>query len=590
MHKFLFAHFTGEHATGEQIYFSVSEDGRHFHDLYGGAPVMRSTIGELGVRDPFLIRSQTDDRVFLIATDLRIANGKGWEAAQTEGSLQIIVWETNDLIYWSEPHFMTVNLEGAGNVWAPEAIYDKEKEAYLVFWASKINGKNRIYAAYTKDFVTLGESFLFLEKENDVIDSTVIENQGYYYRLTKDETHSRIIMEKSSNLTGNYESIESATLSAMEGVEGPQIYQVSDNEWYLILDQFSKNLGYTILSTNNLNNPDFNLMPEGTYSFGKSMKRHGGVLPISDWEYNRLLKYYDQQNPVVDGLWADPDLVKFGENYYLYPTTDGIPEWGAHTFSVFKSKDMQSFKHQNVIVDLSTNQVPWAVSNAWAPCIVEKDKKYYYYFCGKRPDGNSCIGVAVSDTPTGPFIAKDQPLLTPEVIREEKLQISQMIDPSIYQEDDKDYLLFGNGHTGAIVELSKDMMSYVEGTIKSYEGLIGFREAIDVFKRGGVYHFTWSCGDTGSENYHVKYGFSSSLFGPVEYLYPILEKCSDRNILGTGHHSIFKEPTKNEYFIAYHRFATPLENYSKEAKGYSRETCISPVDFDEKGLMRKIIT
>lgn len=589
MERFLFAHFTGEHENGEQVYFSVSEDGRHFHDLNEGHPVLTSKIGKKGARDPFLIRDEKNQKFYLIATDLRIRAGEGWIAAQEKGSLNILVWESEDLVYWSEPRFLPVLLPQAGNVWAPEAIYDEEKEAFLVFWASKVDGKHKMYAAYTHDFKELSEPFLFLEKDNDVIDSTIIRKEEYYYRFTKDETTSRIIMEKSPTLTGTYTQVDSPLLASLKGVEGPEIYQVSDGQWYLIVDQFSKGLGYAILTTANLGEEDFVFMPEEDYDFGENLKRHGGVLPITPAEYQRLLKYYQQQNPVIKGLWADPDLVKFGDDYYIYPTTDGTKDWGSDTFSVFSSKNLQDFTHEGVIVDFKTTQVPWAVSHAWAPCIAEKAGKYYHYFCGKRADGQSCIGVAVSQSPVGPFVSTPEPLLTPEVIQEHQLKMAQMIDPSIYQEDGRTYLLFGNGQTGAIVELTDDLVGYKKETLQAYEGLVDFREAVEVFKRGDLYHFTWSSDDTRSENYHVNYGISKSLFGPITYQYPILEKYPERNILGTGHHSILKEPDKDEYYIAYHRFGTPLENYQEDEKGFNRETCISPLDFDHQGLLRKVI-
>lgn len=586
---FLFVHFIGEQEDGEQIYFSVSQDGKHFKDLNQGKPVLRSTVGEKGVRDPFLIRDPKRGIFYLIATDLCIHSGKGWQAAQDAGSLHIVVWESLDLIYWSKARLIPIDLPEATNVWAPEAIYDSHMERFLLFWSSKTNGKHKIYGAYTSDFVHLDKPFLFLERPNDVIDSTIISNESNFYRFSKDETTSRIIMEHASALTGDYTLISSPKLIDFEGVEGPEIYQVSPSKWYLIIDQFMTNKGYTILASNDLDSGEFVPLTEEEYHFGMNLKRHGGILPINQEEYQRLLSYYDQKNPVIPGLWADPYLVKFGDEYYIYPTTDGFSDWGSDKFSVFRSTDLQHFEHAAVIIDFATDQVPWAVSNAWAPCITEKDDTYYYYFCGKRSDGQSCIGVAWSQCPTGPFIADASPLLDPEMIAIAGFDIAQVIDPSIYQENNQYYILFGNGHTGAIAELSEDMRSIRIGTLHQYEGLTDFREAVEVLKKDGLYHFTWSCDDTGSENYHVNYGIAKDLYGPVLYQYPILTKVPNKAIFGTGHHSIFKEPNDETYYIAYHRFATPLERYAEGTKGFSRETCISPIDFDSNGLMRPVI-
>lgn len=82
---YLFVHFTGESPDGEQVYFALSRDGMHWQDLNGGRPVIRSGIGEKGVRDPFIIKSVIDGKFYIIATDLRIASKKGWTAAQMEG-------------------------------------------------------------------------------------------------------------------------------------------------------------------------------------------------------------------------------------------------------------------------------------------------------------------------------------------------------------------------------------------------------------------------------------------------------------------------------------------------------------------------
>ncbi|SEN50293.1 Beta-xylosidase [Amphibacillus marinus] len=591
MSAYLFVHFIGEGKNEEQVYFSLSKDGVNFQDLNQGKPVLCSQLGEEGVRDPFLIRDDKTGKFYLIATDLRMEKGLGWSHAIEYGSQDIIIWESTDLIYWSSPRAVKVGVAGAGNVWAPEAIYDQSKAAFLVFWASKVAGKHRMYAAYTTDFIDFTEPFQFFEKEKDVIDTTIVFDQGYYYRFTKDETNSRIIMERSESLLGDYQLVSSPILDQLEGVEGPEIYQLPDQKtWCLIVDQFMARKGYMILTATDLATGDFNILEQNKYDFGQTKKRHGGVLAITDQEYQRLLTYYDQQNPVISGLYADPDLVAFGDKYYLYPTTDGFTDWSGTSFSAFVSDNLTDFKATGEIVDVASDQVPWAVGHAWAPCITERDGTYYYYFCAKRPDGKSCIGMAHSKHPTGPFTAEDSPLLAHELIDQHGLAMSQMIDPSIYSEDGDYYILFGNGEAGAIAKLTEEMDAIEEDTLQQYAGLVNFREAVTVLKKDGQYHFTWSCDDTRSEDYHVNYGVSSSLYGPVDYKYPILTKNPLKAILGTGHHSIVKVPDQDKYYLAYHRFATPLAQYPEgKAKGYNRETCIAPLDFDQDGLMRPVI-
>ncbi|MCI5650241.1 MAG: glycoside hydrolase family 43 protein [Fusicatenibacter sp.] len=299
MQAYLFVHFTGEEKDGEQIYFSVSRDGLNWKDLNDGQLILRSRIGTKGVRDPYPVRHPRTGKFYLIATDLRIEAGYGWDAAQYEGSRDLIVWESSDLVHWSGERACTVGIEGAGCVWAPEAIYDEEKEAFLVFWASMVKvprdaePKQRIYAAYTNDFQTYSEAFLYIEREQHVIDTTIIRARGVYYRISKDETNKCLILEKSPSLTGTFTQIPSVFLEQLVGVEGPECYPMPDGtSWCLIADQFASGKGYLPLITDDLESGEFRVPKREEYDLGKTKKRHGGVLLISEEEYERLEKAF----------------------------------------------------------------------------------------------------------------------------------------------------------------------------------------------------------------------------------------------------------------------------------------------------------
>lgn len=300
MNGYLFVFFTGEHDNGEQIYFAVSRDGLHWQDLNEGKPVLLSTIGEKGVRDPFLVRDPHKGTFYLFATDLRIGANKGWEAAQYEGSRNIIVWESFDLIQWSEARSCSVGVEDAGCVWAPEGIYDTAKEAFFIFWASMIklegekSAKQRIYGAYTKDFRKFSRPFIYMEASNHVIDMNIVEDKGWYYRFVKDESCKRITMDRVKNLLdSSTESIRVPVLEELFGVEGPEAYQLPDGKWCLIVDQFGTGKGYLPLVCNELAMGDFTIEKPMDYDLGKLKKRHGCVIPISEDELKRLNKKYN---------------------------------------------------------------------------------------------------------------------------------------------------------------------------------------------------------------------------------------------------------------------------------------------------------
>jgi hypothetical protein len=300
---YLLVHFIGDFDDGEQIYFSVSEDGFFWKDLNNGKPVLFSEIGQKGARDPFILRSHDGNKFYIIATDLRIASGKGWQAAQYEGSRSLLVWESEDLVNWSAASLNEVGVEKAGCVWAPEAVYDEEKGQYMVFWASMVKeendseGKHRIYCSYTKDFKNFSKAVKYIERPQSVIDTTIVYDKGMYYRFSKDETAKTIQLDAGEKLQGRFENIKSDVLDNLFGVEGPACYPLEDGKgWCLIVDQFAEGKGYLPVLCKDLSSGNFTIAPLGTYDMGETRKRHGSVLVINEDEYNRLVDKFKRED------------------------------------------------------------------------------------------------------------------------------------------------------------------------------------------------------------------------------------------------------------------------------------------------------
>ncbi len=296
MAHYLFAHFTGETQQGEQVYFSVSKDGMHWTDLNGGNPVVCSEIGEKGVRDPFIIRSQIDGWFYIIATDLRIASKKGWDVAQYAGSTQMIIWRSKDLITWSQPWTFQPDISKIGCVWAPEAIYDSKREQYMVFWASMIQEdgdiepKQKIFCAYTKDFHEFSSPIKYIEKTHHIIDTTIVEENGVYYRFSKDETTKNIQMDCGMDLQGPFQEVKADKLNELMGVEGPAAFPlIKQGQWCLLVDRFATQEGYLPLVSDDLSNGIFHIVEETEYDMGVTKKRHGSVLLLLQEEYDRLV-------------------------------------------------------------------------------------------------------------------------------------------------------------------------------------------------------------------------------------------------------------------------------------------------------------
>ncbi|MFC8427387.1 family 43 glycosylhydrolase [Streptomyces sp. NPDC057253] len=971
---YMFSYFTGEGTSdGEQLYAALSkgDDPLKWRELNDGKPVLTSTLGEKGLRDPFIIRSPEGDKFYQIATDLRIYGNGDWDAAQRTGSKSIMVWESTDLVHWTNQRLVKVSPDSAGNTWAPEAFYDAERGEYVVFWASKLYDNeahsgdtyNRMMYATTRDFYTFSEPRVWIDRGYSVIDSTMIQHNGTYYRLSKDERNnssstpnSKFIFEEKSDsiLDPNWTAVaEGIGKGAMSAAEGPLVFKSNTEEkWYAFLDEFGGR-GYIPFETTDLDSGTWT--PVADYDL-PARPRHGTVLPVTQAEYDRLLRAYqpDQlvesveaievktrigeapvlpatviatyadgvrrpvavtwedvpasryaqagtftvtgslpdgnaipvraevtvseegpdvpadlllhygfdetsgniavdssghgyhgtyvgvpgfgtgvqggsfkmsgdatgspyvripngvlrnagsvtvstyakwkggssfqwlfglgpdsdkylfatpsnggnslysaitkaswsaeskltagsqltpgqwrhvtvtldgatgalvlyvdgveaarttttikpselydadkdysgyigrslyaadpsfggevddfrvydralsaaevmelsgntagiakashpalkvdavvddagskvtlpmkegtdltalapeftlahgaaispasgsvqdfskpvtyevtgsdgkkrswtvsavvmKSPVLPGLNADPNIVRFGDTFYLYPTTDGFEGWSGTQFKAYSSTDLVHWKDHGVILDLGPD-VSWADSRAWAPTIAEKDGKYFFYFCA---DAN--IGVAVSDSPAGPFKdALGQPLLKAGQFS------GQMIDPAVFTDDDgQSYLYWGNGHA-YVAPLNADMTSLDLTRMKDITPS-GYNEGTFVIKRAGTYYFMWSENDTRDENYRVAYATGPSPTGPWTKRGVILEKDLSLGIKGPGHHSVVQVPNTDDWYIAYHRFAIP------GGDGTHRETTLDRLEFDADGMIRKVV-
>ena len=302
---YLFAHFAGNSAKDEQVYFAVSQDGLNWTDLNKSGPVLRSTVGDKGVRDPSLLRTVDGKKFILLATDLRIANGKGWDAARLHGSTSLVFWESADLVTWSEPWRVDVagSIPGAGCAWAPAAIYDDSTGDYFVYWAtvSPINGvrEARIYGAHTKDFRTFTPPELYIDRDadgpdkGDTLDTRIIEVKNAKYRYYRVSAGTQITLEGADAIRGSWTRIgDLAQLGYTSSTVGsPILFQYNQEpKWSLFVDQHATGRGYLPLVSTNLDAPrGFHVLPASDYSFGASRKIHGGILGITRREFEGLL-------------------------------------------------------------------------------------------------------------------------------------------------------------------------------------------------------------------------------------------------------------------------------------------------------------
>jgi len=308
--------------------------------------------------------------------------------------------------------------------------------------------------------------------------------------------------------------------------------------------------------------------------------------------------------PLVSHMYtADPSAHVFNGKIYIYPSHDidaGIPfndngdHFGMEDYHVFSMEDISSEVVDNGVA-LHVDDVVWAEKQMWAPDAAHKNGKYYLYFPAKRANGIFQIGVAIADSPVGPFV--------PE---KDAIKGSYSIDPAVFEDEDgKHYIYFGGiwggqlqkyrNNTydenneeplskekalGPIVALLRDdMLEFAEEPKeikildeKGKEILAGdndrrFFEASWVHKYNGKYYFSYSTGDT----HFICYGIGDNPYGPFTYQGRILNP-----VLGwTSHHSICE--VEGEWYLFYHD--------SSLSKGVThlRSMKVTKIDYLEDG-------
>lgn len=313
--------------------------------------------------------------------------------------------------------------------------------------------------------------------------------------------------------------------------------------------------------------------------------------------------------PLVKHMYtADPSAHVFNGKIYIYPSHDidaGIPfndngdHFGMEDYHVFSMENIESEVTDHGTV-LHVKDVPWAEKQMWAPDAACKNGKYYLYFPAKRANGIFQIGVAISDSPTGPFIPE------PEAIKG-----SYSIDPAVFEDEDgKFYLYFGGiwggqlqkyrnnkfsedneepvkdePALGAIVGLLTDDMKQFDESPreikildKNGDVLLAgnneerFFEGPWMHKYNGKYYFSYSTGDT----HFICYAIGDNPYGPFTYQGRILNP-----VIGwTSHHSICE--VEGKWYLFYHD--------SSLSKGVThlRSMKVTEITYNEDGSINTV--
>lgn len=555
--------FTSFRGNGDGLHLAYSEDAREWTDLH--RVFLVPVVGSKLLRDPDILRGP-DGLWHMVWTS-------GWH------DTGIGYANSKDLVEWSGQKYVPLmaNVPGTETCWAPELFYDDESLSYIIMWSSNVpvdgEAKHRAYYTLTKDFEAFTEPKILFDPGFNNIDTTMLR-VGDKYAIVFKETDDQekgiwgsIYAAIADSPLGSYELLPDLPVEKQRA-EGPALVTV-DGMTLLYVDFYAEHR-YGVFETS-----DWKTWQDITMTTSVIPgQRHGSIFAIppsllADLRREELAVAATAPKPILEGFTADPAIRAFGDKYYVYPTSDK-PHWQTTDFSVWSSPNLVDWKNEGMILDI-TREIPWGNIRAWAPDCIERDGRYFFYFCG---DGK--IGVATADTPVGPFKdALGRPLLEPGG----KVDI-YTIDPAVFIDDDEQaYLYYGNGRCAQVFKLNRDMIS-LDGDPVDIP-LRDFREAVWVFKRNGKYYFTWSIDDARSPNYRVGWGISDNPLGPVyspEGGFIVLQK--NGPAVATAHHSIVNVPGTDRWYVAYHRHAIP------RGSGYKRETCLVRMEFHPDGSIK----
>ena len=289
------------------------------------------------------------------------------------------------------------------------------------------------------------------------------------------------------------------------------------------------------------------------------------------------------KNPLFEHVFtADPAALVDGDTVWLYTGHDEAPNndvfFEMHDWLAFSSKDMVNWKEHGPI--MRADDFKWATGNAWASHMVKKDGKYWFYTTVRHDDTKPgfAVGVAVSDSPTGPFVdARGSALITNDMTTQTPNDWDD-IDPAVFIEDSGEtYLFFGN-LVPKYVKL-KDNMIQLDGPIEVID-IPHFTEASWVHKKGGTYYLSYACYFPEK----ICYATSDSIHGPWKFQGILNEIAGNTE---TNHQSIIEFAGK-DYFI-YHTGAVPPRGDQPSGGRFRRSVAIDPLYYNDDGTLQRVI-
>jgi beta-xylosidase len=281
-------------------------------------------------------------------------------------------------------------------------------------------------------------------------------------------------------------------------------------------------------------------------------------------------------NPIIKHKYtADPTVIKYNENVFLYTGHDdpppGVDDYVMNEWLCFSSKDLITWiEHLN---PLSPLHFSWAKGDAFASSVVFHEQQFFWYVAvTHKTISGKAIGVAVSNQPTGPFTdARGQALITQDMIPDQHFPLANL-DPTVFiDEGGRGHIFWGNSKC-YYAKLKSNMIE-LDGLIETIE-LPGFTEGAHIHQRNGWYYLSY--GFEFPEK--VAYAMSKRLEGPWEFKGILNEMAYNCH---TNRPAILE--FKGESYFFYHNGAL------RNGGSHRRSVCVDHLYYNEDNTIHPVI-
>lgn len=284
-------------------------------------------------------------------------------------------------------------------------------------------------------------------------------------------------------------------------------------------------------------------------------------------------------NPLVRIHSAtDPDVHVWDGTVWMYCSQDHEKQPGDQGtydnmdgYHAFSSNDLLNWTDHGEV--MHSRNISWGLDGwLWAPGAARKDGKYYLYYPHKDKESEWRIGVAIGDSPSGPFKDIGHPI-----------EGIVGIDPMVFIDDDGQAYLYNN--SAIVARLKPNMIELAEEPRKinyapeeiTQNDTLRFNEGSYMHKKDGVYYYSYS-------NWHNKvyqgfYAMGDNPYGPFEWQGPMAPHPKGAQ----DHHSIIE--FKGNWYYFYH-IAIPEFPPNKKSQG--RIACYDSLYYNEDGTIKLV--